>query len=295
MNVNICSVIVTYNIGKDLLKCFNSIENQVSKVIIIDNGSGDETKKILSDLEQKDRVKVFYCEDNIGIAAAQNIGVKYAIDNGYDWVLTLDHDSEAATDMVVRMLEGVCRLQEDGIGNVGIIGANLRDINVETFSGEKKIFSEGQELSEVRTCVSSGSLIKTAVFSDIGFFNESLFLYFVEEEFCLRCSKNWRIYVCRSAILRHREGAREMRRFLWKKIIYRNYNLFARYYICRNVIYMLKHHILMPIYCLKILERILVEFITVLMFDKQRWKLLKYMIRGVFDGIAGRYGKLDVD
>lgn len=40
---NICAIIVTYNIGKDLYKCFNSIVNQVDKVVIVDNGSSKET------------------------------------------------------------------------------------------------------------------------------------------------------------------------------------------------------------------------------------------------------------
>jgi len=295
MKNSICAIIITYKIGEELYRCFDAIYGQVDEVVIVDNGSNAETLALLKKLEQKDRIEVFYNQENLGIAAAQNIGIKYAIDKGFGWVLTLDHDSVADEKMVENMLWASDKLKEQGVDNVGIIAANLKDINVETLSREKRIFGEDGQLSQVRVCVSSGSLINVAVFSDIGFFTEKLFLYYVDDDFCLRCGKNWKLYSCRTAVLNHREGARQIKQFFWKKIIYRNYAPAARYYICRNAIYMFKHHYCSASYCLKIMERVFTEFVTVLMFDEQRWKLLGFMVRGIFDGVLGRYGKLKVD
>ena len=47
---SVCGIIVTYNIGNNLYKCFNSIEGQVEKLVIVDNGSNKETIDVLKEI-----------------------------------------------------------------------------------------------------------------------------------------------------------------------------------------------------------------------------------------------------
>ena len=101
---NICAIIVTFNIGKGLFKCFESIKHQVDEVVIVDNNSNAETIQVLNEFEKLSDVNIIYNKENRGIAAALNQGVKYAIENNYDWVITLDHDSEATENMIKKML-----------------------------------------------------------------------------------------------------------------------------------------------------------------------------------------------
>ncbi|NLP47093.1 MAG: glycosyltransferase, partial [Epulopiscium sp.] len=42
----ICAIIVTYNCDKNFYSCFASVYNAVSKVVIVDNGSREETLSI---------------------------------------------------------------------------------------------------------------------------------------------------------------------------------------------------------------------------------------------------------
>ena len=51
--------------------------------------------------------KVEYIQNkaNIGIAAALNIGAKKAIEDGFEYLLTMDQDSEAPDSMVSTLLE----------------------------------------------------------------------------------------------------------------------------------------------------------------------------------------------
>jgi GT2 family glycosyltransferase len=82
--------IVTYNSGRFIKRCLESVLAQKyphKEVIIIDNASTDGTIDILEQFE--DRCQIYYNEENIGFAAAQNQAIRIA---GGDWVLTLNPD-----------------------------------------------------------------------------------------------------------------------------------------------------------------------------------------------------------
>ena len=64
MKNKVCCIVVTYNIGYSFYKCFNSIINQVDKVVIVDNGSGDETQKVLKDLQKNNKTHIIYNNEN---------------------------------------------------------------------------------------------------------------------------------------------------------------------------------------------------------------------------------------
>src|SRR5579883_2112437 len=82
--------IVTYNSGRFIKRCLESVLAQRytnKEIIVVDNASTDGTIDILEQFE--DRIRVYYNDDNIGFAAAQNQAIR--LSNG-DWVLTLNPD-----------------------------------------------------------------------------------------------------------------------------------------------------------------------------------------------------------
>lgn len=38
MTNGVCAIIVTYGIGKDVLRCFESVRRQVQETVFVDNG-----------------------------------------------------------------------------------------------------------------------------------------------------------------------------------------------------------------------------------------------------------------
>jgi GT2 family glycosyltransferase len=89
--IDVVSVtIVTYNSGRFIKRCLESVLAQAyaaKEVIVVDNASSDGTVDILEQFE--DRCKVYYNDENIGFAAAQNQAIGLA---SGDWVLTLNPD-----------------------------------------------------------------------------------------------------------------------------------------------------------------------------------------------------------
>lgn len=99
------SVIVpAYNIEAYLERCVNSILNQTYpnlEVIVVDDGSKDNTAKVAESLAKKDsRVKVI-SKANGGVTIARLTGVNEATG---DWIGFVDGDDQIDSDMYERLL-----------------------------------------------------------------------------------------------------------------------------------------------------------------------------------------------
>ena len=92
MNPLISVIVPVYNVEDYLISCMDSIINQTLEnieVICINDGSTDESLKILKEYEKKDeRVKV-YSKQNSGQGTARNFGLENAIG---EYVLFVDSD-----------------------------------------------------------------------------------------------------------------------------------------------------------------------------------------------------------
>ncbi len=89
-------IIATYNSGKFIAQAVQSVLEQscrLHEVIVIDDGSTDETKDVLSGFH--DRIKYFY-QENQGPSAARNKGIKMA-KGGY--ISFLDSDDLWPVDL----------------------------------------------------------------------------------------------------------------------------------------------------------------------------------------------------
>jgi GT2 family glycosyltransferase len=89
-NQSVSITIVTYNSGRYIKKCLDSVLAQAYRdmeVIVVDNASTDGTPDILDQYEN--RCRIVRNTQNIGFAAAQNQAI--ALSSG-DWVLTLNPD-----------------------------------------------------------------------------------------------------------------------------------------------------------------------------------------------------------
>src|SRR6476661_897609 len=82
--------VVTFNSGRFIKRCLESVLEQKypnMEVVVVDNASTDGTQDILEQFD--DRCRIYYNNENIGFAAAQNQAIK--LSSG-DWVLTLNPD-----------------------------------------------------------------------------------------------------------------------------------------------------------------------------------------------------------
>ena len=283
MKNKVCASIITYNIDEKIIDVVNSIINQVEYVVIIDNCSNKSTISILKEIAKMEKVKLILNSSNNGIAMALNQGIEFAKSKNSDWILTLDHDSICDERMVENMLKVKNLYPEND--KIGILSPQIFETNKQDFISKKT--NCGNIYTEVGDCIQSGAMFRIELFDQIGYFNEELFIYHVDFDFCQRVLKSgYKIIQCNNTILHHEEGYKIPKKFLGKKTFYNNYSSHAIYYITRNTIYMCKK------YNIFYIKRIIKDFIYILAYDEQRFERLSYWKKGLFDGLLNRYGKI---
>lgn len=103
--MSILAIIVLYN-GKEWIdKCLSSIAgSSVSMdVLVIDNCSNDGGAQFIS--EHFPSARVISNEENLGFGAANNIGLKYALKQGYNYVYLLNQDAYLEQDTIAKLLD----------------------------------------------------------------------------------------------------------------------------------------------------------------------------------------------
>lgn len=298
MTSNVCAIVVTYNPEVDVFKnCISTYYNQVDEVIIVDNGSSKETIEEIENFEFEN-ISILKLGDNLGIATALNKGIELAIKKDYEWVITFDHDSEIAGNMIKKMFEVYNeKLKSQPIG---IIAPNYKDINTGDTSlfvlkeGPffKRVLSSGDYI-EPLFVITSGSLMKTDVFKKVGKYKDDLFIDYVDNEYCLRLQKQgYKLIVVTDAYMYHRLGEREVISRGPFRIVPTNHGFLRKYYIERNRVYTYKKYAFKnPQWFLYDIIACIYDIFRVMLFEKNRKMKCKMMAKGFYHGFINKFGK----
>jgi glycosyltransferase involved in cell wall biosynthesis len=112
--MKISVIIPTYNRERFVVEAIDSVLNQSYtdfEIIIIDDGSTDNTKDVLKAYEDKIR---YYHQTNSGVSAARNAGIKAALGK---WIAFLDSDDKWEKDYLSTQIAQIERYPQ-AIGHV---------------------------------------------------------------------------------------------------------------------------------------------------------------------------------
>lgn len=288
----VAAIIVSYNPDKNLLDSVNLLISQVEKIIIVDNGSIEEKRKDISSIKDIDneRIEVIFNEENLGIATALNIGVREALKQGFNWILTMDQDSKASKDMVEKMFEVYNNIDEKERKSILSIFPNFVDERIQSIE-ENSVMNTYEY---VDADITSGNLVKAEVFDKVGFFDDSLFIDLVDTDFCMRLNeKNIKMIKVRDAILYHSLGESQSVKSIFGKFNTSNHSALRRYYMTRNRFYIWKKYKDLNSFTLnrdkKLFKK---EFIKIILGEKDKVNKIKMVFKGYKDYKKGIRGKL---
>ena len=113
--MKILTIIVTYNGKKWMESCLGSIRKSSvqSDVIVVDNGSTDGTPEYI--VSEFPEVQFVSTGENLGFGRANNIGLKKAVDEGYDYVYLLNQDAWVFPQTFERLVGAMESAPEYGI------------------------------------------------------------------------------------------------------------------------------------------------------------------------------------
>lgn len=128
-------VIPAFNAEKFITRSIQCVLNQTYKdfeLIVIDDGSKDGTKKIVSDFQDANTIKYIY-QDNAGVSAARNRGIQ---ESTGDYVCFLDADDEWKEDHLEVLASLIETYNHCGLY---VTGYDLRLNNGETIHKSQQI------------------------------------------------------------------------------------------------------------------------------------------------------------
>lgn len=288
---SVVAIIITYNVGNDFKKRVRKLKGKVDEIVVVDNGSKEETINMLNEL--KNDLTVIYLKSNKGIAFALNEGIKYSIKKGYKWILTLDHDSIVTDNMIENMLicyEGLSDELKEKV-------AMLVPIHIEEKSyNDSEVKQNGtNKYTEVLTEITSGALTKSDIYNNIAMYDENLFIDLVDHDYCLKLNKNgFKILQVNSAILIHNLGESIKKNILGLTITPTNHSPVRRYYMTRNRMYIWKKYKDdFPKWVLSDKRKFITENLKIILFEENKIEKFKYIKRGIIDYKNNIFGKFN--
>lgn len=238
------AVVITFNPDAGIADRVKVIARECQTVYIIDNGSDPESLKPL----KKSKATLIRLSENTGIAHAQNVGLKLAFDKGADGVILFDHDSTPRKGFSAALWQAY-RAEK----NPAIVGAQVYDIHTRNFSKyptyagvffRRRPCLPAAVLHGAMLAIASGTLISREVYERVGGMQDTLFIDYVDWEYCLRARNKYGIQtvICGAAVLEHARGERKARRFLGLTIHPPGYSLFRYRYMFRNRALLLRRY-----------------------------------------------------
>lgn len=95
MQLNLAIIILNYFGYDDTVSCIKSIKNSLdSKVFLVDNSAHPSERKKLEDAFKNDpQTHLIFPPENLGFAAGVNLGLKQALEEGYQHFILLNNDA----------------------------------------------------------------------------------------------------------------------------------------------------------------------------------------------------------
>jgi len=258
------------------------------KIILIDNES---QKDFPDEINNSDKIHIIKNKNNEGFALSNNQGIKYSIKNGFDFVLLLNNDTLIKNDLIDSLVQQSSTLNQkiiqplilnyDG-SKIWNAGGKINNFfgTFETLKKGKN-FKSNRNLTEWFTgcCV----LIKSEVFSEIGYFDERFFAYYEDVDFSIRLKKmGYSIALMTDSYLQHYESASS------KSINKSEGNLspYVHYLNIRNHILLLKKHS-KSFNTIGVLFYQLIKILSYLIYFLIRFRFNKFkmVLKGLVDAI----------
>lgn len=161
----------------------------------------------LSPVRLTSNSEIIHFSDNIGIAEAQNVGLKKVFSSGASYALLLDQDShfdgQSTLDLLAQFqsLENTC--------SAAAIGPSIQCEFTHSIVSAKvhKGKVVGKDVERVPQLIASGMLLSASAFLHVGEKESSLFIDGVDHEWCWRARANgYSVFQSLTVCMPHRQG-----------------------------------------------------------------------------------------
>jgi GT2 family glycosyltransferase len=292
-------IVLSWNGKDDTMGCLSSLESAVSdrvRVLVVDNASTDGTYEAVR--ENFPWAEILRNEENLGFPGGNNVGIRYALEEGAEYVVLLNNDTVVDREFVAALLEAAKTDPRAGFLSSKIYYFDPPDVL--WFAGGKFSVATGRslhigygekdtgqydEIREIERSCGCSMMVTRRLLEEVGLMEEKLFLYGEEVEWMLRAlKKGFRALFVPGSKVWHKvsvksEGERSGRSY---------------YYAARNTLYILKTNAPYRFFLFnwtRALVVVILFFLSIFRLNMLKWPSIRSIAIGAFDYVRGNMGK----
>lgn len=250
MNKKVSVIILNYNSWKDTLNeidiCSKILNIPYKDIIVVDNASPNDSAIMLLAESKTKKYIYLQSQENKGYAYGNNIGMRYAYMNGYDYALILNNDIIISdTDLINKLLDVFSKNDKIAVVNTDIYSPNGKmfnrdakkqtffDYTIGAFAYKKKgrLIHDLGGYAYIYRPQGCCMMVDLSKMNDINYMDEKTFLYYEEPILAERLlKKDYRCALCTSSKIIHNHSNTVKSVFDRKKRI-KIINTSFRYYL----------------------------------------------------------------
>jgi hypothetical protein len=223
-------VLLNWNGEEDSLNCINALKKQTAPhtIIAVDNASSDDFVQTVK--KNFPEIVLLKNKKNKGFAGGVNTGIRYAIENNFDYVALINNDATPDPTWLAELLWPLTQTATQGLSlskslsnKIGIVTGKLlkTDGTIDSTGdlytswglpyprgrGEKDT-GQYDTTEEVFGASGGASLYRIDMLKEIGLFDEFFFAYYEDVDLSFRAqSASWKVVYTPKAIAHHKIGA----------------------------------------------------------------------------------------
>jgi GT2 family glycosyltransferase len=241
-------IILTWNRIEDLVPClesFSCLEYPNYHVIVVDNASQDDT--VATVRKRFAWATLIVNEENLGYVGGNNVGMKYALEKGFDYIFILNSDTKVTPTVLselVRVMESDHRIAITGAKNLlmenprytwGRYGKLTWGPMLVKTIGRFELDHPEESPKDVEWIIGNGCMMSREALDRVGLFDEEFFQVNEDVDWSLRARKlGYRIVFVDSAAIYHQGGSSGDFK---KKVVFA-----YGYFLGRNAIMLARKH-----------------------------------------------------
>ena len=190
-------ILLNWNGKQDTLDCLQSLEQVETEhqTIVVDNGSTDDSVSFIQNVYPN--ITILETKDNLGYAEGNNVGIRYALGKGADYIFVLNNDTTVEPNILSAFLsnpsapiQGAKTHLMSNPTCLDHLGGNWNlQKGVFELVGAREQAEKWREPLKLDYVCGVALFVKAEVFQKIGLFEKRFFLFWEESDWCWRAKK----------------------------------------------------------------------------------------------------------
>ncbi len=198
-------IVLNWNGWADTLACLTSLRQLCypgSRIVVVDNGSTDDSVATLRQVASPTEVEIIESGRNLGYAGGNNLGIRYALERGADFILVLNNDTMVDPMLLDDLVSAADRHPEAGCFGPWIFYMDDPDrlwftrtewapaAAAFTASDKGRLASElTRESTSTEYVCGAALFFRADVARQIGLLDERFFLVYEDSDWCFRARR----------------------------------------------------------------------------------------------------------